>query len=913
MKNLLIVGLLLAAIVCSNCSREFTPPAPRATISDFSPDHGFMGDAVGICGEHFDNESGSNIVYFGTAVAEIIEDGRPDDAKPDSDYECKDNEIWVRVPELGERGPQSIIVATSTGQVDSETDFVYEGPGHPINELLKKTLDFRSGLWAVFQPPGANSPAFGTIGVESSVLGIFEEQRGLHLDFGVCGLPLSGAAGVVSFTEFVVVCTRMDFNQADLGINTNIFSWKVNLLDVIDLIFAEPQMLDLPPTSDVRPFVPNLVWSYPSPVQTQVWVEPDFAVSHLRQPALAIAPADDLAAVTVVELPDQAPHCNKNDQEKLGPIADLAYDEVSKQIYVALADSNEIWRIDAVAPHVTRRMFPPPDQVGYDGINCNFKNAALAVRNTHPVPASFRLYVSDQASLSVQVMKLAGEAPNEYLTPIPLQMLILDSIPYAMQTAKYPSLAESGLDIAGERLYVASQTGLTIVDVSDKTPLNLIDQIPFRLVGKIPMPVNRGGTQSIAVNTKYGPLTPNNPDEVLFVDAANERVVTFFAGQEDIFLSDTPVGATVPQVATSYQSDRLYLSNSLSNAIHLVDRNTGLRTDQFPIAPMAKHGTMGFGSYGMTTWRMPGGDLLIAPLSDGKWLTAEEGIQYRQLAFGHISDESPACGLTTGGLEVDDGLTEKFEQMQLVSWDIDERQDVPVLVLTRYFDQVSDPVGVPQPILGDTYCVEIDPNGTAATGIVKDSLALCANQHLRDLGPGVRAVRASKNFQLIAVLEEDPAGGVDASLGIRLINLQSGNDALTTMDAELAQRLADVLVTQRATFNGQVGQVYLGMGELGLILVTTYQADGEVSKHVIETGGDPTFLSLSPDGRRLYVSHFFSGQVSVIDTDCHPVGQCEAVVATIEVDAWPGPIVFDDTGETAYVLHFTSSDISWIE
>ncbi|MBW1808616.1 MAG: hypothetical protein JRJ87_10515 [Deltaproteobacteria bacterium] len=911
MKKLLLVGLLLSTTVCSNCSRDFTAPPPRAAITDFSPDHGFMGDAVGICGEHFDSQVSNNIVYFGTIVAEIIEDGRPDDAQPDINYECKDIEIWVRVPELSEIGPQSIKVATSTGQVDSETDFIYEGPGHPVNELLKKVLDFRTGLWAVFQPPGSSSPAFGTIGVESSVLGIFENQRGLHLDFGVCGLPLSGAAGVISLTEFVIISTRMELNQTDLSVNTDLWSWKVNLLDVIELIFAEPQMVQLPPTADDKPFVPNLVWSYPRPDTGPILVEHDFVVSHLARPAIAFLPAEALDAAIVVELPDQAPFCNKNNDQKLGPIADLDYDSATKHFYVALAGSNEIWRIAAEAPHATKRMWPPSDQVGYDGVNCKFRNAALAIRNTHTEHDELRVYVSDQASLTVQEMKLTAEGPDEYLDPAPLHSLVVNSIPYAMHTAKYETESELGQPIAGERLYIASQTGLTIVDVSNTTPV--LAGILFRRVGKVPFPGNRGGTQAITVNRKYGPLTKDTPDEVLFVDAANERVVSFLVGQEDIFLSDTSVGATVPQLATSYQSDRLYLSNALSNTIHLVDRNTGLRTDQFAIAPMAKHSTMGFGSYGLSTLRMPGSDLVIVPLTEGNFTTSQQGVQYRQLAFGQISDQAPECGLTTGGLEVDDGLTEKFEQLQLVSWDLGEHQDVPVLVLTRYFDLVNDPDGTPQPIPGDTYCIEIDPSGTAATGIVKENLALCNNQYLRNLGPEVRAVRSAKNFPLVAVLVEDPSGGVDSSLGMRLINLESGNDSLTSMDAELAQRLVDVLVTQRSTVNDPVGQVYLGMGELGLILVATFHTDGSVSKHLIETGGDPSFLSLSPDGRRLYVSHFFSGQVSVIDTDCHPVGQCEAVVATIEVDTWPGPVVFDDSGATAYVLHFLSSDISWID
>jgi len=51
----------------------------------------------------------------------------------------------------------------------------------------------------------------------------------------------------------------------------------------------------------------------------------------------------------------------------------------------------------------------------------------------------------------------------------------------------------------------------------------------------------------------------------------------------------------------------------------------------------------------------------------------------------------------------------------------------------------------------------------------------------------------------------------------------------------------------------------------------------------------------------------------IIGTDCENVGSCESVTATVDVGAWPGPVVFDDTGESAFLLHYKSNDISWLE
>lgn len=892
MKNKSILWLALVPAL-SGCSRDFTPPPPEVEIGEFSPSHGFMGDVVGICGQNFDSNAGNNIVHFGIEVAEIVDEENPSGYLPDPDFHCDQSMLFTRVPELESPGEVNINVSSPAGQAVAGTQFVYDGPGHPVHQRLKKLLDVRTGLWAVFTPSLVNTLTFGTIGVEASTLGVFEPFHGLHLDFGVCGLPISGAFGMVADNTLMIVGTRMEIANENLGMESNIFAWTLNLEEAANLNFEDPEFWILPETGG-KPFAPNLVWSIPRPAPDSD--KHDFLVSHLRLPALAIVPAEDPANALLVELPQQAPFCKKSETDRLGPIVDMAYDPVEQHIYLALAGSNEVWRVDRDGSDV-RRMFPTLD-TDPGLIDCNWSNAAMALRQSHSLHANLRLYLSDKSLLRLSTLKLANIGSNEYLEPS-LQVATFDSIPYALATARY-SIENTNPAADGERLYVATQNGLQVFDVSRNGILP-----GFRPMGEIAVPFNNGGVQALAVASMWDPIL-KVPDQVLFVDGDNTRVLRYTAGEEQFPQSATSTGSVAPQFAPSYDGRHLFMADSLSNAIHMVDRNSGLRTDQFPVVSMSEHRTMGFLSKGMTTLRRPDNDLLMVPLVETQELGQVDSARYRAIAFGRIADKAPPCGLTTGGLMVDRNLTKDFNEMQLVSWKHQDGSDMPVLVLTRYFNKYED-----QNATGETWCVELDPDGSESGGIIRESLALCDHPELEDFGPGVRLVRSARNAPYLAVFEDLPGddGQNEPALGIRLFDLVKGNSRLDILDAELAPYLSDALVVQRLP----LVQIYMAMSELGVVLETTFDAEGNLYPRVIPTGGDPTFLSLSPDGRRVYVSHFFSNQLSIIGTDCEQVGSCESVAATVDVGAWPGRVVFDDTGESAFLLHYKSNNISWLE
>ncbi|HUU01282.1 MAG TPA: IPT/TIG domain-containing protein [Myxococcota bacterium] len=881
----------------AGCSRDFTPPPPEVKIGEFSPSHGFMGDIVGICGQNFDSNAVNNIVHFGTKVAEIVDEQDPAGNLADPGFHCDQNLLFTRVPELESPGEVSINVSSPTGQAVADIHFVYDGPGHPVQQRLKKLLGVRTGLWAVFTAALVKTLTFGTIGVEASTLGIFEPFHGLHLDFGVCGLPISGAFGVVDENSLMIVGTRMEIANENLGIEADIFSWTLNMQEAANLNFEDPEFWILP-TAGGKPFAPNLVWSIPRPAPDND--KHDFVVSHLRLPAMAIVSSQDTAQALLVELPKQAPFCKKSESDRLGPIVDMAYDPVEQHIYVALAGSNDVWRVSRDGSDV-RRMFPTPD-IDPGLIDCSWSNAAMALRQSHALHTNLRLYLSDKSALRLSTLKLANAGRDEYLEPT-LQMAIFDSIPYALATARY-SIENTDPAQDGEHLYVATQNGLRVFDVSRNGILP-----GFRLVGEITVPFNNGGVQALAVASLWDSIL-KVPDEVLFVDGANTRVLRYTAGEEEFPQSATSTGSVAPQFAPSYDGKRFFIADSLSNAVHIVDRNSGLRTDQFPIVSLSEHRTMGFLSQGMTTLRRVDHDLLMVPLVEAQELGHVAGARYRAIAFGRIADTAPPCGLTNGGLMVDRNLDKTFNEMQLVSWKHQDGSDMPVLVLTRYFETTGD-----QTTTGETWCVELDPDGSDSEGIIRESLALCNQPELNDFEPGVRLVRSARNAPYIVMFENLPGdnGENEPAMGIRLIDLVKGDFSLDILDAELAPNLSDALVVPRPDQAESPVQIYMAMSKLGVVLMGSFDAEGNVSHRVIPTGGDPTFLSLSPDGRRVYVSHFFSNQLSIIGTDCENVGSCESVVATIDVDAWPGPVVFDDTGETAFLLHYKSNDISWLE
>lgn len=931
--------IMTSLLFQAGCNREFEPPPPKVGLSAIWPSSGFSGDPVALCGAYLDPEAALNEIAFGAVRAGQVSYQQPADwAEPDqADFRCEHPPIFARVPVLATEGNTSIQIANASGQALLPDAFNFRGPGHPASEKIQKVLHLRAGLWSLFAPPGIPAPAFGAVSQQADLISLFEPSLGLHLDFGQCALPLSGA---VAMTELVIDLLDPDSWQAAFkvfGINAELepaggehtfdvsmWAWDVDLKRLLfEQTLDPPQEVYLPSTADRQPFRPAFAWAFQRPSEP---ILHDLVVSHVGKPALAIFPVEDLDHPTVVELPTGASFCQGGSGERPNPIVDLVHDPIGQVFYVALLGSNEIWRVSVDGQDVARA-WPPPDPTGYeDRIDCSWSNSSLALRRSHSDPAYLRLYVADAARARVRPMQPETTPQGDsILAPIGYQTLSLDALPYALTTGQF---AASG-NLTGEHLYVATQNALTIIDVTAYNPLLLPTLHTFSRVGEIPVPSNQGSSQSLITSDNHSLL--GSPDTIAFADAHSDKVLFYTAGDESLLLTDVTIGATLPRLTSSYQGDRLYLTDALSNTIQVVDRDSGRREDQFLIASLSDHPLMGFGSTGMQTLRGPDYDLLMLPLLD---LTLEHGpgeferndnLRYENIAFGRFADDLPTCSLVTTGMSVETDLTEEFHTMTLVSWDWDGRQDVPVLVLTRREEvvEIIDADGLPtgeQVVYRPrTWCLEIDPDAAPESLLVPGAKTLC------DLVPEdvsadqILGVRPARRAPAIARLEQHLAPGQDPQHLLRLLPQDEGSAMATTgleypIAADFAPYITDLVVLRGGSREEPLYVVYLPLSSLGMVLEVTFDTtSGSFEDALIETGGTPASLYASPDGRRAYVVHPLEGRIDILRLECDPGGACDTLASTVDVGTFPYQVEFDTTGRYAFVIHLFSNDVTVIE
>ncbi len=930
-------ALLLPLLLFSACTRDFAAPPPQVGLSAMWPKAGFSGDTVVLCAERLAAVAADNAVLFGQVQAEHVSFQQPAGWQaPGADaYSCASEEIFARVPVLDREGDTDVHLENTTGRSSMRRAFDYRGPGHPVAERVQQVLHLRAGLWSLFTPPGIPVPIFGAISREADLLSLFETSSGLHLDFGQCALLLSGAVALTDFeldladpSSWVVKLKFFWVNAARVAagedeeqhFDLGLWGWDVDLNRLLyekTLATAEP--VAMPATADGRPFRPALVWSFP---RTDEPLLHDIAVSHISRPALAIFAVETLDQPIVVDLSDRVPYCRSSPEQRLGPIADLVYDSAGRVFYAALAESNEIWRI-ARDGSAFGRVWPPPDPTGRaDQIDCGWKNSALALRRSHGAPQHLRLYAADVRGARVRAMQPASDAGGApILEPVPLQSITLDGLPYALTTARF----DDAQGLTHEHLYAATQNGVVVIDVTADNPLILPGVQAFGRVGEIPLPSNQGGPQSLITSDNYSLL--GQPDTVVVACARDDRVRFYTAGAEEMLLLDVTIGATLPRLVNSAAGDRLFMTDALSNTVQVIDRQSGIRRGQFLIADLADHQLMGFGSTGMANLRGNDSDLLLVPLLDldlehapGQF-EQNANARYQHIAFGRIGEQLPACGITTTELSVETAVSESFHQMHLVTWDWEGRRDVPVLVLDRRREEVplvdvhGQPTGETVRYEPRTWCVEVDPQA------VPEALLAAAGEPLCDLQPDVRVVRVRPALRApaIARLELDATDDEQQRQLLRLLPQDRGVELAATgmvypLAADFAPYVTDMVVLRGGTSDEPIYVVYLPLSSLGLILEVTFDvARGTVRDATIETGGSPSLLFSSPDGRRAYVTHPLEGRLDVLRLVCEPDTDCRTLASTLDVEPFPFEVEFDDSGRHAFVIHLFSNDVTVIE
>lgn len=924
-----IIPLLVCFLVQMlgpGCGRDFAAPPdqpPTLRIEALHPLSGFTGEAVAVCAAHLDEQADNNRIHFDVVSAQVIGFEAPADWTPDESFSCTEQTLWVRVPVLPDEGEKIVQATNDTGQSTAEQRFTYLGPGHPVAGVPERVLHLRAGLGGVFTPPNGKAPLYGAVSHDAATMSLFEPNLGLHLDFGLCDMPLSGAAAVTDAWKSKIFVSSMQLGEQDgLDVQVSMLAWEIDLeLLLTEYRFLPPVEVYLPSTSDRQPFQPLLLWSYPRANQdTPNVIKHDLVATHALRPALALISADDPDQAQVIELPDQAPWCSADSSERLGQIIDLVFEPQGRDFYLALSGSNEIWRVGAES-HQVDRVWPPEDPTGFEAlVQCNWINSALAIRRSHEQAQHMRLYVADANSRRIREFQPLLQPDGVWIPN--LHAAAIDATPYSMTTGLYHAKTDLGADITGERLYVATQNGLVVMDVSARRPFAPGDQDWIR-VGEIPLPSNRGGPQGLAIDHQYN-LVGGTEDILLLADSAGDLVRTYTVGAEQPALGDTTVGATLPNLSVSARSDRLYMTDSLSNAVHLVDPISGMRQAQFLIADLDDHDYMGFLSNNLETLRQDHKDLLVIPLIEFDPSERNGRNRYERFATGWVGEAPPSCALTQTGLGVDDSVGERFDEMHVLRWNLLDQLDVPTLLLVRYHDEVDliDEAGQPAGTHlyeARTWGLEITTKKAGDPLVTVGADPIGSHSPAAGSGEEVRMVRPAAHVPAIAQLESftNPDGA--RALDLRLVAFENGPwgagvQSRLALDPTFEPYVTDLLV-QHVGRDGQADfRVYVALATVGRIGVAHFPTDGsDPFWSFIDTGGEPLTLSISPDGRRLYAVHVLKSRIDILRTDCPADESCLDELISLDVEAGPYQVAFSDTGRQAYLLHLFSNNITVIK
>ena len=105
-----------------------------------------------------------------------------------------------------------------------------------------------------------------------------------------------------------------------------------------------------------------------------------------------------------------------------------------------------------------------------------------------------------------------------------------------------------------------------------------------------------------------------------------------------------------------------------------------------------------------------------------------------------------------------------------------------------------------------------------------------------------------------------------------------------------------------------LGSVIPGIGQPGTIMAISSET-GETEREPIEVGSVPAWITMRPDGRKVYTLNFLSDDISVVDT------QRWMVEATIEMGTGTQSIIGNVTpdGSTLYVTNFGTAELVAID
>jgi len=860
---------LYVVFLIASCGREFSSPPPTPKIESLTPAEGFMGDLVTIRGINFAKNSQDNLVFFGTESARI--------------QSGSESELVVEVPALEVGESVHVKVSTTLGQGTSPDPFRYTGPGHPVAERLDHVIQVEwapLAVTSIFAPADlTDEPSVVVANYTGRTASLVGTWSGAHLDFGVGTTPISVAlAHNQGVTAAYLTTAEIDPDRDPL---------LQSRLDVVTISTADqtryPQFqldsFDSLPSVDGSPFQPGRVWSYCKTLNavSQQCDETGVVVSDMHRPILALlTPGRDL--------PDgilQLDNAGCMTPERSEAVVDLRYDRQGNRFLATLEKGPEIWSIPLTG--CPSRLWPAAG-FAEDPAAWIRRFSALAVYRNASTGRAF-LYAADVTGETLIEFEFADELDNPTDDSLTARRAApLMSAPFAITTAR--------MDADLDRIYVACEDGIAMFS-PDTQATGLADQLLME--GMIPLAYSRGGPQSLGI-IRYAqdPAEPFWPDEVMFTDTARDVLRVFPAGEEYTDARDLPLGASWPRVATSRFSNTLYLTDPVANMIRLIDRDSGIQTDQFPIFD-----ALAFGATNVACLDAGDADILLIPLP--LLSTDRDGFRmpYDRIVVRRAGGTEDIQRWLDDGYDNqnDQGIYSESMLQGTVFHEMLPAPQTRALYLVRYSKGIGPGRLWSFEFFADaptTDCILLDEE-EKERGPLFDFIDV-------ELDPSVEMVRLSHNEETLVLLDA-PNDQPARLLSVPLADPGSASEII--LDDTLSH-----LVSEMAVLTGDARTTYyLTLPQLGQVAAVSH--DGRVS--FIETSGAPARLFFSPDGRRLYVAHNGVGKLSVIDTGCDERPGCERVLQNIEVQPHPGDVVFHPSGKSAFLTHYMNNTISVIE
>ena len=886
MRLRIILGVLACSFLFAACERSFDSPPPVPVVEGFSPAHAFAGDLIDIQVSN-PGVAGELAVYFGTAKAEILSSGG--------------NGATVKVPVLETGASVPIQVSTSGGQADSgESLFVYDGHGHPLQQVVIQNRSSRVSPRAVFTAPNLGLGIFGYINADSKQIGLVLEELSLHADTGICGSPLSAAAsnypGEEGGVQFWITIIRENLSLEDQAPSALFRMGLIINPETDDLELESFQSLSVPTDVGEPDFVPLAVFTLCDNPVCLAYREAVTDLQEARIGLLEVVPMNETPPVTILELgPGNSSLCDPG--EAPGYFVDLTQDQPTGDIYAAVNDSPEIWRL-ALDQSSPERIWP----VQGAEVECEQRIAAIAVNpSRNNLFSDLRLFVAYSKPPKVLALE-KDPASGVWSNTAPLRQTFLDGIPFAMTTGQYRDDANEPRD----RLYVMTTSGLRGYDVDDGTLTEILS---------LPGDVALGWPQALATDDKFR-IGNSKPDTIIWADTEGDSLRTWEVGREMEVQHELPVGTFAPSLARSPSQPYDYLTDPFTNAIRVLDRDSAAQVGQFGI-----DGNQTYGTSSLATLKTDNMELLFIPKPrdhgdpDDPDDPDTNGPMFNGLLVRRIDGDRalPDCASSLlAGETTDPNLlslfvdVDRYDRFRLVTKppsesDLDEApKPEPLLIFIR---NANEDTGVP----GMVWTRLVDQKATSFdSGIV-----IADREKEKALNTRVLQHGLDEKKLVVAFLLKDQGDNVPPLIVSDMLD----DKHITYEVSDLFQTQTSAIAVLRREGEEDTGPeytVYFALGHLGQVRALTLRQDNSLVGDVsVATGGVPSAIFVSPDRRRLYVTHHTQSMVSIINIDDSATGL--DLQTNLSVAAYPNEIVFSPDGGQALITHFYNGHQTVIE